>query len=101
MSPAQLRHQTSSLRLPEDVHGIYKEVVQGCEHYVNKQPPLQRSKVSSLRADNLGDIVCIDHTNVKIRSETYIVFIVVDGATKFVTAFLRLGLRIVMRLYNV
>ena len=32
MSPAQFRHWTSSLRLPEDVHDRYKEVVQGCEH---------------------------------------------------------------------
>ena len=29
MSPTQIRHRTSSLRLPEDVHDRYKEVVQG------------------------------------------------------------------------
>ena len=27
MSPAQFRHRTSSLRLPEEVHDQYKEVV--------------------------------------------------------------------------
>jgi hypothetical protein len=32
MFPAQFRHRTSSLRLLEDVHDRYKEVVQGCEH---------------------------------------------------------------------
>ena len=53
----------------------------------NKKPPLQRSKVSGLRADNFGDIVFIGHAYVKIRSETYTVFLVVDGATTFVTAF--------------
>ena len=87
MCPAQFRHRTSSLRLPEDVHDRYKEVVQGCEHCVKKKPPLQRSKVTGLRADNFGDIVFIDHADVKIRSETYTVFIVVDGATTSVTAF--------------
>ena len=43
--------------------------------------------MSGLRADNFGDIVFIDHADVKIRSETYTVFNVVDGATTFVTAF--------------
>ena len=52
-----------------------------------KKPPLQRSKISCLRADNLGDLVFIDHADVRIRSETYTVFIIVDGATTFVTAF--------------
>ena len=58
MSPSQFRHRTSSLRLPEDVHDRYKEVVQGCEHCVKKKPPLQRSKVSGLRADSFGDMCC-------------------------------------------
>ena len=43
--------------------------------------------MSGLRADNFGDIVFIDHADVKIRRETYTDFIVVDGATTFVTAF--------------
>ena len=38
-------------------------------------------------ADNFGDIVFIDHADVKIRRETYTVFIVADGATTCVTAF--------------
>ena len=42
--------------------------------------------MSGLRAENFGDIVSTDHADVKARSETYTVFIVVDGATTFVTA---------------
>ncbi len=87
MSPAQLRHRTSNLRLPEQVHDQYKEVVQGCEHCRMKKPPLQRRKVFGLRADSFCDLISIDHADVKIRSETYTVFIIVDGATTFVTAF--------------
>ena len=87
MSPAHFRHRTSSLRLPEYVHDRYKKVAQGCGHCVKQKSPLQRSKVTGLQADNFGDIVFIDHADVKIRSETYTVLIVVDGATTFVTAF--------------
>ena len=42
--------------------------------------------MAGLRADNFGGIVFIDHADVKFRSETYTVRIVVDGATLFVTA---------------
>ena len=66
MSVAQLRHRISSLRLPEDVHDIFKDVAQGCEHCIKKKRPLQRSKVTGLRADNFADIAFIDHADVKI-----------------------------------
>ena len=87
MSPAQFRHRTSSLRLPEDIHDLYKDVAQDGEHCIKKKPLAQRSKVIGLGAVNFVDIVCIDHADVKIRGETYSVLIVVDGATSFVTAF--------------
>lgn len=65
----------------------YKEVAQCCEVLCQKgNHPLQRSKASGLRADS-GDTVFIDHADVNIRSETYNVFIVVDSAATFVTAF--------------
>ena len=37
-SPAQFRHQTSSLRLPEDIHELDKDVVQGRERCIKKKP---------------------------------------------------------------
>ena len=43
--------------------------------------------MSGLRAGNFGNIGFIDHADVKTRCETYTVFIVVDGATKFVATF--------------
>ena len=52
-----------------------------------KKPLLQRSKIAGLRSDNFGDLVFIDHADVKIQNETYTVFYIVDGATTFVTAF--------------
>ena len=81
------------------MHALYKDVAQGCEHCIKKTPPLQRSQATGLRADNFGDIVFIDHVDVKIRGETYVVLIVVDGATTFVTAFAQV-LKKVMKLYN-
>ena len=87
MSLAQFRHRTSSLRLPEDIHALYNDVAQRCEHCIKQKPPLQRNKVTGLKADNFGDIAFIDHADVKIRGETFAVLIVVVGATTFVSAF--------------
>ena len=44
-------------------------------------------KATGLLADNVGDIVVIDHAGVNIRGETYSILITVDGANAFVTAF--------------
>ena len=58
MSPAQFEHRTSNLHLPEDVHELSKDVVQGCQHcFKNKGLLCKHSKVTGLRADNFGDIV--------------------------------------------
>ncbi len=43
--------------------------------------------MNRLRADNFGDAACIDDADVLIKSGTYTVLIVVDGATTFATAF--------------
>ena len=49
MSLAPLKHRTSSLRLPEDIHDRYKEMVQSCEHCATTKRTRQRSKVTGLR----------------------------------------------------
>ena len=50
----------------------------GCEHLVLKTPPLQRSRVTGLRADTLGDLVPVEDAYVSIRSPTINVLIAVD-----------------------
>ena len=42
--------------------------------------------MSCLRSDRFGDLIFVDHADVKVKRETYTVFIIVDGATTFVTA---------------
>jgi hypothetical protein len=44
----------------------HKEVVQGCEHGVKKQPPLHNNKVTGLRADNFGYLVCIYNVDARV-----------------------------------
>ena len=56
--------------------------------------------MTGLRADIVCEIVFVDHADVRIRSETYTVFIVVDGATTFVTASAQIT-KVVMKLFNI
>ena len=66
MSPAQFRHRTTCLRLSEDVHDRYKEVVQGCEHCVKKEPPCNGARLPAYGLTFVCDIIFIDRADVKI-----------------------------------
>jgi hypothetical protein len=86
MSPSSFRRRTLALALPEHVYEKYTQVCQECSACNEAQPPPVHSKVSGLRATNFGDLIFIDHCNVRIKEKDYIVLIVLDGATHFLWA---------------
>ena len=43
--------------------------------------------MSGLRANIFGDLIFVDHTDVKINERTYVVFVIIDAATNFLWAF--------------
>ena len=43
--------------------------------------------VSGLRASVFGDLILVDHTDVKIDSKTYVALVIIDGATNFLRAY--------------
>ena len=87
MSPKSFRHRTSALKLPKEVYDKYEEVCKKCEHCQTKRVRPSRSRVSGLRANSFGDLLFIDHAEVKIGTFKYVVLIVVDAATSFLAAF--------------
>ena len=87
MTPNSFRHRTSALKLPKEVYDKYEEVCKKCEHCQTKHARPSRSRVSGLRANNFGDLVFIDHAEVKIREYKCVVLSVVDAATSFLAAF--------------
>ena len=74
MSIEQLKRRTSALKLPDSVYAKYELVVKKCEACVVAKPPPARSKVSGIRATNFGDVVLVDHCNIKIKDRDYIFF---------------------------
>jgi hypothetical protein len=87
MSVNAFKHRTSELKLLPSVYEKYQEVVKECEHCNRQQVRPTRSRVSGLRANVFGDLIFIDHADVKISGKVYVVLIVVDAATSFISAY--------------
>ena len=65
--------------LPDDSHEFYQTGVQECQPCSRNKPPLQRSKVNDLRADNFGDLAFIDQVYAHMQGQTVNVLIVIDS----------------------
>ena len=82
MSPTQFRRRTSMLGLPDSVYEKYEDVVHKRRVCSTSIAPPPRARVSGIRASNFGDVIFVDHAEIKLRKNKYIVLLVLDGATK-------------------
>ena len=46
----------------------------------------QRARISGIRATNFGDVICVDHAEIQLRKNKYMVMLVLDGATNLLSA---------------
>ena len=81
MSPAQFRKGTSELALPDEVYQKYEQMVKSCKFCSDATPPPSRSRFTGLRAINVGDLVFADHAEIHHEDQTYLVLLILDGAT--------------------
>ena len=81
MTPSRFKRRTHALRLPEEIQKKYEEVCQRCEVCSRLAPAPSRSRVGGLRAQEFGDLLFIDHTNVQVHGKMGIIFVILDGAT--------------------
>ena len=86
MSSAQLKKRTTHLDSPRKVHDLYQHVVKTCPFCKSTKPRPDRSRVSGLRADELGDLIFLDHCSTKFGDQTFGFLIILDGATSHLTA---------------
>ena len=83
MSPTQFRRRTSMLGLPDSVYQKYEDVCHKCRVCSTSIAPPPRARVSGIRASNFGDVIFVDHAEIMLRSNKYMVLLVLDGATIF------------------
>ena len=86
MSPTQFRRRTSMLGLPDSVYEKYEDVCQKCRVCSTSIAPPPRARVSGIRASNFGDVIFVDHAEVMLRKNKYMVLLVLDGATNLLWA---------------
>ena len=81
MSSAQFRRRTSELYLPEGIYRMYENVVKECEICQKTKPAPPRSRFSGVRAKEFGDVVFMDHCEIKHMTKKHQLFLVLDGTT--------------------
>ena len=87
MSTAQFKKRTTQLDIPGKFYDFYQHVVKTCPFCIFLKPRPERSRVSGLRAEEFGDLICLDHGSAKFGDKTFGFLIILDGATPHLTAY--------------
>ena len=86
MSPTQFRRRTSMLGLPDSVYQKYEEMYNKCRVCSTSIAPPPRARISGIRSTNFGDVIFVDHAEIQLRKNKYMVLLVLDGATNLLWA---------------
>ena len=86
MSPAQFRRRTSMLGLPGEIYDRYDRIVKSCKICSTSVPSPPRARIAGLRASSFGDLIFVDHAEINYGVNSYLVLLVIDGATNLLWA---------------
>ena len=86
MSPAQFRRRTSMLGLPGEIYDRYDRIVKSCKVCSTSVPSPPRARIAGLRASTFGDLIFVDHAEINYGMNSYLVLLVIDGATNLLWA---------------
>ena len=87
MSISQFKRRTSQLQLPKTINDKYEQVVKKCEVCQREAQAPSRSRVTGLRAENFGDLLFLDHCEVKgLKKKKEIFLLLLDGASHLLSA---------------
>ena len=86
MSPAQFRRRTSMLGLPGEICDRYDRFFKSCKVCSTSVPSPPRARIAGLRASSFGDLIFVDHAEINYGMNSYLVLLVIDGATNLLWA---------------
>ena len=86
MSPAQFRRRTSMLGLPGEIYDKYDRIVKSCKVCSTSVLSPPRARIAGLRASSYGDLIFVDHAEIKFGTSLYLVLLIIDGATNLLWA---------------
>lgn len=74
------------LSLPDSIYQKYEDVVQKCRVRSTSIAPPPRAKIRGIRASNFGDVIFVDHAEIGMRKNKYVILLVLDGSTNLLWA---------------
>ena len=86
MPTAHFKKRTTRIDIPGKVYDFCQHVVKTCPSCNSSKPRPDRSRVSGLRADELGELILFDHRSTHIGDKNFGFLFVLDGATSHSTA---------------
>ena len=86
MSPAQFRRRTSMIGLPGEIYDKYDRIVKGCRVCSASVPKPPRARMPGLRASSFGDLIFVDHEEIKFGNKAYLALVIIDGASNLLWA---------------
>ena len=86
MSSAQFRRRTSVLGLPGEIYDKYDRIVKGCRVCSTSVPTPPRARIAGLRASSFGDLIFVDHEEIKLGNKAYLALVIIDGASNLLWA---------------
>ena len=86
VSPERFRRRTSMLGLPGEIYEKYDRIVKSCKICSTSVPSPPRARIAGLRASSFGDLIFVDHAEINYGMNSYLVLLVIDGATNLLCA---------------
>ena len=86
MSPAQFRRRTSMPGLPGEIYDKYDHIAKGCRVCSTSVPTPPRARIAGLRASSFGDLIFVDHEEIKFGTKAYLALVIIDGASNLLWA---------------
>ena len=68
------------LGLPGEIYDKYDRIVKSCKVCSTSVPSPPRARIAGLRASSLGDLIFVDHAEIKFGMSQYLVLLIIDGA---------------------
>ena len=74
------------LGLPDEIYDKYDRIVKGCRVCSTSVPTPPRARIAGLRASSFGDLIFVDHEEIKIGTKAYLALVIIDGASNLLWA---------------
>ena len=74
------------LGLPGEIYDKYDRIFRTCCVCSTSVPTPPRARVAGLRASSFGDLIFVDHEEIKFGSKAYLALVIIDGATNLLWA---------------